>query len=159
MTKDQIKAFTLRTTQENHTGLMLVLFDIEKVFLEDAISAYEAEDEIAYREAINKAKKTHNEIMSAMNTEDPKGLRILSILRYIYKLLVTSSVKGKPCGMDEIFKLMDGIRDTFVRLHELDTEGPVMRNTQTVYAGLTYGKGTLNESYGVADYSRRGYKA
>ena len=28
-----------------------------------------------------------------------------------------------------------------------DFEGPIMQNTQQIYAGLTYGKGYFNESY------------
>ena len=40
-----------------------------------------------------------------------------------------------------------------------DTSGPVMQNVQQVYAGLTYGKGTLNETYlNVQDYNR-GFQA
>ena len=33
-----------------------------------------------------------------------------------------------------------------------------MRNVHQVYAGLTYGKGTLNESIQGVDYGTRGYQ-
>ena len=46
----------------------------------------------------------------------------------------------------------------FVHLHELDNEGAVMQNVHQVYAGLTYGKGTLNESIQGVNYEKRGYQ-
>ena len=55
--------------------------------------------------------------------------------------------------------MMDNLRTGFEKLHEIDDEGPVMQNAHQVYAGLTYGKGTLNESLEGADYSKRGFLA
>lgn len=159
MTKEQIKEFTLRTTQENHSGLVIVLHEIELVFLRDALTAYDEQNQDEFIFNIEKARKAHNELMSAMNTEDVLGLRILSVLRYMYKLLVQSVVTRKPCDIDRCIGMLEELKEGFVKVHEQDTEGPVMKNTHQVYAGLTYGKGTLNESYGTADYSNRGFKA
>ena len=36
---------------------------------------------------------------------------------------------------------------------------PIMKNTHTVYAGLTYGKGYLNETYDPLSQQSRGFKA
>lgn len=159
MTKEQIKEFTLRTTQENHSGLVVVLFDIELVFLKDATEAYENDRADDFVLNLEKARRAHNELMSAMNTRDATGLRVLSILRYIYKLLVKSVITGRPCETDRCIKMLGDLREGFVKVHENDRSGPVMKNTHQVYAGLTYGRGTLNESYGTADYSNRGFKA
>ena len=40
-----------------------------------------------------------------------------------------------------------------------DTSAPIMENAQTIYAGLTYGKGSLNETYLNAQDYNRGFKA
>ena len=47
---------------------------------------------------------------------------------------------------------------SFEKLSEQDDSGPVMSNAQSVYAGLTYGKGTLNESTSSLS-DNRGYMA
>ena len=36
MTNEQIKEFTLKISQANHSGLMLILHDIEQIYVEDA---------------------------------------------------------------------------------------------------------------------------
>ena len=63
MTNEQIKEFTLRTTGANDSGLILVLFDIVKVYAGDAISAYMNQDDDAYLRSIRLAKKAHNELI------------------------------------------------------------------------------------------------
>ena len=157
MTKEQIQEFTLRTSQSNHSGLILILTDIDKVYMGDAISAYMSGDTEQYNRFIELAKRSHNELMNTMNPKDALGLRVLSILRYIYGRLVASQVKRAPQELDRCMNMLDTLRVGFEHLHELDHEGPVMKNTHRVYAGLTYGKGVLNESLGSTDYSNRGF--
>ena len=56
-----------------------------------------------------------------------------------------------PVSQEDIEKLRAG----FEGIKGQDTSGPVMQNVQQVYAGLTYGKGTLNEAYlNPQDYNR-----
>ena len=88
MTKDQIKEFTLRTSNANHSGLMIILFDMEKIYLEDAISLYSNKDEDGFIRNVDMAKRVHNEIMSGVNPLDEIGRKYLSILRFIYSKLV-----------------------------------------------------------------------
>jgi flagellar protein FliS len=40
-----------------------------------------------------------------------------------------------------------------------DKSGPVMQNTGQIYAGLTYGRGVLNETYVDPNQFSRGFKA
>lgn len=157
MTKEQISEFTLRTSQSNHSGLILVLFDVERVYVDDAIAAYEAGDMDVYLKNIGLAKRAHNELMSCINPADTLGRQVLLIFRFIYAQLTVSEVKRMPKELDRCSDMMDNLRKGFVRLHELDDDEPVMRNTHQVYAGLTYGKGVLNESVENADYVRRGF--
>ncbi|MBQ7707513.1 MAG: flagellar protein FliS [Lachnospiraceae bacterium] len=159
MTSELKKEFTLRISQANHSGLILILFDMEKVYVEDALNAYDKEDKDEYLKNINQANKVHNELMSAINPADEKGKTYLNILRYIYTKLIDSAVKRRPCELDRCQNMMDNLRIGFEKLHEIDDEGPVMKNAHQVYAGLTYGKGTLNESLSGADYSNRGFLA
>lgn len=159
MTNEQIKEFTLRTSSANHTGLMLILFDMEKIYVEDALLAYSNNEIDDYLRNMDLAKKTHNELMSGIEPTDELGKRYLSILRFIYSKQINSCVKRVPDELDRCQRMMDNLREGFRHLNELDNEEPVMKNTHKVYAGLTYGKGTLNESVQGTDYSSRGFKA
>lgn len=159
MTREQIKEYTLRTTQANHSGLILILFDIERTYIMDGLACFDNNDQEGYIRNIELARKAHNELMSGINPEDRGGARILNIMRFIYGKLVKSVIRRKPDELERCISMMDKLRECFDKIHELDDEGPVMRNTHQVYAGLTYSKGVLNESYGTADYSSRGFKA
>ena len=126
MTQEQKQEFTRRISQENHSGLILVLCDIFHTYGMDAMAAYEAENMTTYR--------------------------------FIYGKLVRSEVRRQPDELDRCVQMVDDLRVGFVHLHELDNEGAVMQNVHQVYAGLTYGKGTLNESIPGVNYEKRGYQ-
>ncbi len=158
MTKEQIKEFTLRTTNSNHSGLILVLFDVVNVYISDALSAYESGDGELYLKNIRMAKKAHNELMSCINPGDALGKRVLAVFRFIYGKLATSEVKRLPDELDRCQGMLDNLRVGFEKLHSIDEEDPVMKNTHQVYAGLTYGKGTLSEST-IGDTYNRGFMA
>ena len=164
MTDERKKEFTLRITQANHSGLLLNTCDMEKVYIEDALAAYGRYEEglqdiKEYLKNMNMAKKVHNELMSSINPEDENGRKVLNVLRFIYSKFIQSTVKRKPCELDRCQSMMDELRVGFEKLHEIDTEEPVMKNVHQIYAGLTYGKGTLNESLEGVDYSSRGFQA
>lgn len=159
MTKDQIKEFIFRTSNANHSGLMIILFDMERIYLEDAISNYTNGDMDEYLHNMDFARRVHNEIMSGVNPKDNNGRKYLSILRFIYTKLIASCVKRKPVELDRCKIMMDNLREGFVAINKIEAEEPVMKNAHKVYAGLTYGKGVLNESISGTDYSKRGFKA
>lgn len=157
MTREQIQEFTRRTTQENHSGLILVLCDMEQVYVSDALAAY-ADDMDGYMKNIELARKTHNELMGCFDMANAQARKVVGILRFIYGKLVASVVKRKPQELERCMGMMGRLRIGFEHLHEIDTDGPLMKNTHQVYAGLTYGKGVLNESTLNADYGSRGFK-
>lgn len=158
MTKEQINEFTLRTTQANHSGLVIILFEIEDIYLDDAMVCYNNADLDGFLRNLEMAKRAHHELISSMNTEHATGYKVWNILRYTYKLLIQSSAKKDASGLDRVKAMLCKLKASFAVISEKDTEPPVMKNTHQVYAGLTYGRGKLNESYGAADYSNRGFR-
>ena len=52
--------------------------------------------------------------------------------------------------MEEIRKVIAPLCDAYRQIQDQDTSGPVMNNSQTVYAGLTYGRNQLTEN--MADH-------
>lgn len=158
MTKEQIKEFTFRTSSSNHSGLILVLFDVVDVYISDSLRSYELGDMNSYLKNIRMAKRAHNELISCINPKDELGNKVLRIFRFIYGKLAVSEARRKPDDLDRCKGMLDNLRVGFEKLHSIDEEGPVMKNTHQVYAGLTYGKGTLSEST-LGDTYNRGFKA
>lgn len=54
---------------------------------------------------------------------------------------------------------MESLHSAFEEVAKQDTSGAVMQNTQQVYAGLTYGKGKLNEVFMNGNERSRGFMA
>lgn len=158
MTQEQKQEFTRRISQENHSGLILVLCDIFHTYGMDAMAAYEAENMTTYLQTIGQARRAMQELIECFSKEDPLGRNVIAILRFIYGKLVRSEVRRQPDELDRCVQMVDDLRVGFVHLHELDNEGAVMQNVHQVYAGLTYWKGTLNESIQGVNYEKRGYQ-
>ena len=158
MTQEQKQEFTRRISQENHSGLILVLCDIFHTYGMDAMAAYEAENMTTYLQSIGQARRTMQELIDCFSREDALGKDVITIFRFIYGKLVRSEIRRQPDELERCIHVVDHRRVVFVHLHEIDTEGAVMRNVHQVYAGLTYGKGTLNESIQGVDYGTRGYQ-
>lgn len=61
MTQEQKQEFTRRISQENHSGLILVLCDIFHTYGMDAMAAYEAENMTTYLQTIGQARRAMQE--------------------------------------------------------------------------------------------------
>ena len=54
---------------------------------------------------------------------------------------------------------MEQLLPSFREVAKQDTSEAVMKNVQQIYAGLTYGRGSLNETIGVDIGKKRGFEA
>ena len=62
MTREEIKSFTLRTTEANACELIVILYDVILTDTKNARSAFEREDFNAFRNDLNHAAKFLNEL-------------------------------------------------------------------------------------------------
>ena len=46
--------------------------------------------------------------------------------------------------MEPVVDMLKELKKSYEKVASQDTSAPLMKNTQAVYAGLTYGKGSLN---------------
>jgi flagellar protein FliS len=57
-------------------------------------------------------------------------------------------------GLQHAEKVLKNLYAGFVEAAKQDTSGPLMHNTQQVYAGMTYGRMNLNENFRELDQDR-----
>lgn len=79
MTQEQKQEFTRRISQENHSGLILVLCDIFHTYGMDAMAAYEAENMTTYLQTIGQARRAMQELIECFSKEDPLGRNVIAI--------------------------------------------------------------------------------
>lgn len=159
MERDLAKSFATRITQASKTELVVIMYE---VLLADIASAREyfhkGETEKA-RHDIKHGQRFLNELMSSLDYQYEISLNLMSLYIFINKCLTDAYYGEKTEVLDEAEGILKTLMEGFVKISPLDKSGPVMTNTGQLYAGLTYGRGTLNETYVDPNQANRGYMA
>ena len=157
MKKDKISDFTLRITQSNRSELVVVIYDMAIEYVNEACEHYEFDRIEEFLDAAKKARACIYELMSSLDTKYPIAVELMPLYLYMNKLLIHSIIKRKPQDFDAIKRMLQGLSEAFKEVAKKDNSPALMGNTQQVYAGLTYGKGALTESFSNQG-SNRGFR-
>lgn len=155
MTSEVKKEFTIRISQANKSGLIVILYEMYLAYLEDAIN--NPDDRAVFREGIRKARGCINELMNSLDFTYELSYLLLRLYIYVNKEMAAADVRGSSDQLLACRKIIEELLSAYREVSRLDTSAPVMENTQTVYAGLTYGKGKLTES--LSNEGNRGFLA
>ncbi len=156
MTQEQIRDFTLRISQANPTRLVLIVMDLIDDQLEEAEKAFDRDDINQYICECKKAERYVGELIHWCNYQDKVGAIIGNHFVQIHKLLIDSRINSNCDKLPEIKERLAKLRPIYEKLEKEDKEPALMGNAQKVYAGLTYGKNSLNET-SVDPGRNRGY--
>lgn len=154
MTKELKQEFTLRITQANKTQLITILYEMILLYLDEAKTALKAEDISAYKSALRKIRECMNELTESLHFEYELAGNLLQLYLYVNSELVQAGIHKSVDNLNHVETVIKGLHAAYRQLETQDTSGPVMGNTQTVYAGLTYGKNTLTENIADPDGNR-----
>ena len=157
MTDEMKQQFVLRISQANKTDMIIILYEIFLTYIKDAKEALDKEDIRLFREKIKRARAALNELQESLNFDYELAGTFLSLYIYISKLLIKADIHKEKAPLEESEKIINKLHDAYVQIASEDKSGPVMSNTQTVYAGLTYGRNDLNIS--TDGDSNRGFLA
>lgn len=159
MTQEQIQTYTLRVSQASPCELVVIMYDIILDDIKNAKEAKAAGDEKQYQADLVHAGKFVNELMDSLDFSEQISFRLMSLYMYVNKMLIKARVSRKWDSLNDVELVIEKLRAGFDGIKNQDTTGPVMQNVQQVYAGLTYGKGKLNETYLNAQDFNRGFNA
>ena len=159
MKKEDIQAFTARVTQASKSELIVILYEMILAEIKDAREAYEAEAYEAFAKNLKKAQRYVTELQVALDYKYEISYDLISLYLYVNKRIITAIVKRNPLPLDSAESVLMKLLTGFEEVSKQDKSGPMMHNTQKLYAGLTYGKGKLNETYLNPDNRSRGFIA
>ncbi len=156
MTTELKREYTLRITQANKTQLITILYEMVLLYVDEAEDTLAAGNKVEYKSAIRKIRGCMDELTASLHLEYELAQNLLQLYLYVNSELVkASSHEGKE-NLEHVRLVIGQLRDAYAKIEGQDTSGPVMGNTQSVYAGLTYGRNTLMEN--IADPSaNRGF--
>lgn len=146
MTKECKQQFTLRITQANSTEMVVILYEMLLSYLEEGEEAHKAEDKAAFREAVRKGRGCINELMNSLNLSYEPAPALLQLYLYCIRRLAVCEARNDVSPFGEVRRVIQPLHDAYGEIAKLNHKGPVMNNSQTVYAGLTYGRNTLTEN-------------
>ena len=146
MKKEDKQQFTLRITQANPTELVVILYEMFLCYLEDASDALDKDDEALFHEAVRKGRSCLNELIDSLDVRYEPAPTLQQLYLYCMRRLALGEARKDVALLEEIRKVIHPLHDAYAQLAKQNTAGPVMNNTQTVYAGLTYGRNTLTEN-------------
>lgn len=157
MNKDKIQEYTLKITNASPTGIIVILYDLAIEYMEDAIKCFDGDDHEGARAQCTNAGRVMGDLIGALDFTYEISFPLFRIYEFISREISMSVIRNDKSALTACIKLMTSLKGSFEELEKQDGSGPAMANTQTVYAGLTYGRGTLNEST-AASPEGRGYK-
>jgi len=156
MTREEIQIYTRRITNGTKTDLVVTTYDIILTYLHDANCAMEKKEEEQVIWNLNKSLGFINELIHALNLDYQLGQDLLVLYRYMQKVISRCILKKNVEYLDTVQSMITKLKSSFSEVAKQDQSGPVIRQGGQVYAGITYGKGTLNEMY---ENGNRGFKA
>lgn len=158
MTDEQKQEFTRKISNANKTSMIVILYEMVLVYVEDAKKALKAQDRESMHREIQRAKACMKELQNSLNFENNLAMNYFEIYLYLRRELSRADVAGNITALDNVCDIVTELHETYLKISEADISKPIMENTQTVYAGLTYGKNSLNESLASQDVDR-GFRA
>lgn len=159
MEKEKMQEFTFRVTQASRSELIVIMYDIILADTESARKALEQGDVSAYEHELKHAGRFLNELMGALDYQYEISYELLSLYSYINKTMIRARMRREVQLLDVTDAMIGKLREAFREVSAQDTSGPVMRNTEQVYAGLTYGRNSLKESLYDPNAANRGFMA
>ncbi len=158
MKKESIQAYSTRITQANQSELVVITYEIILEHIKDAQEAFQNQDMILYSSALESAQGFLKELMVALDFKYEISRNLMSIYIFINKVLIEAKMKKNPELLPRIEKILKNLLSSFQETAKQDHSRPVMENTTKVYAGLTYGRNSLNETMVDDTMKSRGFR-
>lgn len=156
MKSESIKSYSYRISQASPTELVVILYDMAIEYLNDAKMVADS-DEVEYKHHLKCAKRVVDRLSVTLDMQYDISKELLNLYiimsRYIIKASSTMEVKL----IDTVINMLTKLRGSFYELSKQDASGPMMKNTQQVYAGLTYSNAGDSNEYSNDPVSNRGY--
>lgn len=153
------KEFTARVSQANRSELVVIMYEIILTDIKTAKEAYAKGDKVAYVGEIRNAQKFVLELMNALDFEYEISKQLMSLYIYLNKNLIKCLANYDEEKLETVEMIVNKLLDSFRQVSEMDDSEPVMENAETIYAGLTYSKDSLNETPYAMSGSNRGFMA
>lgn len=159
MDKEKLNAYAARVAQANRSELVVIICE---AFLDSVASGktYMAEDKMPEcRREILRARGFLTELMGSLDLTYEISYYLRRLYIYSYRELCQGVALRASERFDHATDIIEKLLSSFREMAKQDDSEPVMQNAEPIYAGLTYGRTSLNENVGVDISKSRGFQA
>lgn len=146
MTAEQKKEFTRKISQANTAEMIVILYDITLVYVTDALLFMEKNDMANAKIQADFAKRCIEEMIHNLHFEYELAKNLHQIYLSMKKSLREAIMDNNKEQLISVKNNLQKLREAYAQIVSQDDSAPVMSHTQTVVAGLTYGRHSLNEN-------------
>ncbi|MBR1930850.1 MAG: flagellar protein FliS [Lachnospiraceae bacterium] len=146
MTRERKQQFTLRITQANPTQLVVIIYEMLLCYLEEMEEAVKQQDSTAFHEGARKCRGCLNELLMSLHLEYEPAPQLQQLYLFCIRRLANAERKMVDAPLLEVKRVIQPLHDAYQQIEDQNDKGPVMNNSQTLYAGLTYDRNQLTEN-------------
>ncbi len=159
MEKERLQEYAARVAQANRSELVVIIYEATIASIKEG-KKYLSEGAIEQaRKEITRARGMITELMGSLDLQYEISHYLRQLYTYAYQELCQGIANRSPEQLDHALNIFEKILPSFQEVANQDDSEAVMKNAQAIYAGLTYGRGTLNETISTGVDSNRGYEA
>lgn len=146
MKDTQKQEFTRRVINANKSELVVILYDMFHQDINDALEYCNTGKHDDMHMEIDNARNILSELINSLDRQYELANNLYRIYRYVERILIEADIKKNEVGLRDADRLMSKLGESFRVVASRDNKPAVYQNADKVYAGVTYGKGMLNEN-------------
>ena len=156
MTNQEINVFSRKITNASKSQLVVIMYEVAIKYIDDGIEALNNNEVDNYRLNLKRSKAVINELISVLDMTQKISVELRRLYVFMVGVLVKADIRMETEELLRVREMLKKLMEAFSVVSKSDESGPLMENTQAVYAGLTYSKDSLNEN--IYSATNRGYK-
>ena len=154
MTLEKKQEFTLKISEANKTQMITIIYEMVMYYLDEAIDNIGIGKKNDAVRSLTSAQNCIDELINSLNMDYELAKSLFQIYIFSKKELVVASATFSINRIWRVLKNFKNLHEAYEELEKEDTSDKLMGNTQKVYAGLTYGKYSLNEDVTAVSLNR-----
>ena len=158
MTDEKKQEYTRRISQANRTALISIVYEIALDYMNEARLDLNEGGGDDISSPLRSARNCMDNLMSVLDMQYDISKNLYGLYMFCKKELILAQSKKDIGHINNAYSVIEKLKEAWTQIESSDVSSVEFENTEKVYAGLTYGRGTLNVS--VQDPGvNRGFKA
>ena len=139
-----VSDYVARIGNSNPVGLVSITYELIMNHVDDAIKSQN--DNNKFTRHVEHSIALLATLIDALDMKYELSRTLFPLYIYINKLLINAKLAGRTGSLEDVLRILNPLYRGWQELadDESDTE-PAMDKSQKIFAGLTYGRGELNE--------------